>query len=293
LLPPLPFSDEEVIESHPAHSVEIPPLGQGSFKVAYRVAVENETRVLKIIYSHSISVDPEDFDMDSIPERIGREIEGMSAVDCPYIVTLLSPPTLRTIGASNYLCFEEPYYPGGTLEDRLKSGPLSSQEVRTLTIALLEASAALWNSKKIVHRDIKPGNITFDDADTPILLDLGLALFTEMSAITGSGDLSPATPRYAAPEQFEFRRNAKIDFRTDQYLIALTAVEAALGHHLFWHPGITTMDYLESLDAFEANDLASIPLDDDLRKVLTQMLAPQLYARFRTPELPLQRLGVL
>lgn len=292
-LPLLPFSDAEVCAGFPDHPVSVPALGQGSFKVAYRISMPDHDRVLKIIYSYPITDDPDEFDFDQVPDRIARELTGMSAVDCPHIVTLVSEPTVARIGGASYLVYEEPFYGGGTLEDRLRNGPLSRDETRALLTALLRASSALWAADKIVHRDIKPGNIAFSDDGIPILLDLGLVLFTEMSALTDSGVASPMTPRYAAPEQFEQRRNAQIDFRTDQYLIGLTVLEAARGQHPFFRPGITTPDYMQAMEDFKQADLSNDDLDDDVREVMGRLLSHAIYGRYRTPEMPMRKLGIL
>jgi serine/threonine protein kinase len=291
-LPPLPFTDADVCDSFPELTISTPPLGQGSFKVAYRAKSSAGDLVLKVIYSFPITDDPDEFDLDQVPERIARELSGMSAVNSPHIVTLVSDPAVTRIGAASFLCYEEPFYGGGTLEDRLRGGALDRIETKELLVALLRASSALWAADKIVHRDIKPGNVAYADDGTPVLLDLGLVLFTEMSALTDSGFMSPMTPRYAAPEQFEQRRNAQIDFRTDQYLIGLTVLEAARGRHPFFRPGISTPAYMQALRDFSVSSIAQDELDEDVREVLGRLLSHAMYGRYRTPEIPLEKLGV-
>lgn len=292
MLPALPFSDEEVQEAFPDLVVSVPPLGQGSFKVAYRADSGGDTSVLKIIFSFQIEEDPDEFDMTQVPERIARELTGMSQVESAHLVSLLSAPVVRRVGGASYLCYEEPFYAGGTLEDRLRTGPLSREQVRELAVALLVASKALWDTDQIVHRDIKPGNIAFGLDGVPVLLDLGLLLFTQLSPITVSEQESPKTPRYAAPEQFEMRRNAQIDFRTDQYLIGITVYEAATGRHPFWKEGILLNEYMDEVENFRATSLDSLDFDDDLRTVVGRLLSPEMHGRYRTPDMPLQRLGV-
>lgn len=292
MLPTLPFSDEDVQDAFPDLVVLGPPLGQGSFKVAYRAHSGEDVSVLKIIFSFRIEDDPDEFDMTQVPERIARELNGMSQVESAHLVSLLSAPVVRRVGAASYLCYEEPFYAGGTLEDRLRAGPLARKKVRELAIALLTASKALWDTDQIVHRDIKPGNIAFDSDEVPVLLDLGLLLFTQLSPITASEQDSPKTPRYAAPEQFEMRRNAQIDFRTDQYLIGITVYEAATGRHPFWRDGILLNEYMDAVENFRAASLNSLDVDDDLRTVVGRLLSPEIHGRYRTPDMPLQRLGV-
>ncbi|XPP25388.1 MAG: protein kinase domain-containing protein [Leucobacter sp.] len=291
-LPQLPFVDAEVLAAFPDRDVVVPALGQGSYKVAYRANHSAGDCVLKVIYDFKVSEDPDDFDLDQIPDRISRELIGMGAANSPHLVKLLAPPTLRRIGAYSFLCYEEPFYGGGTLETVLKNGPLDRKEVRSLLVALLRASNALWNSGRIVHRDIKPGNIAFDGDGVPVLLDLGLALFTELSALTNSQWISPMTPLYAAPEQFERRSDAQLDFRTDQYAIGLTVLEAATGAHPFFRQLMDEMRLLQAMEDFGPSGLPEDSLDEDVREVLGRLLAYRMYGRYRDPSLPLRKLGV-
>jgi serine/threonine protein kinase len=290
--PELPFTPEEVSSAFPELIVEMPELGRGSFKVAYTAYANGDVRVLKVINSFPILGDPDDFDLNSIPDRITREIAGMTATSCPHLVTLLGEPQVRQIGSASYLSYEEPLYPGGTLEERLRVGALDAADARELVVALLTASKALWNSAGIVHRDIKPGNIVYSDEGIPVLLDLGLALYTTMSSLTNSGLSSPRTDRYAAPEQFELRREAKIDFRTDQYLIGIVGFEALLGRHPFWDPTVTLDEYFDRMQNFSADTMDEISGEDDLKGVIARLLAPKPYRRFRTVDAPLVELGV-
>lgn len=293
VLPPLRFTDDELRDAYPNLSITFPPLGRGSFKVAYHATDGNVARVLKIVTYFPIDDDPDEFDFGQLPSRLARELKAMSDVACPHVVTLLSDPTVRRIGDASYLTFEEPYYSGGTLEERLRGGPLPRVHVRQLAETLLAASDALWTTGQIVHRDIKPGNIAYTRSDQPILLDLGLAFFTTLSPLTDSGVASPRTDRYAAPEQFEVRRNAQIDFRTDQYLIGLTVYEAASGKHPFWDPSVSYAEYHQRMYGFRKDSLNVLDIDDDLREVLGRLLVPQVYGRYRTTSLPLRKLGVI
>ncbi len=67
-----------------------------------------------------------------------------------------------------------PYFPGGTLRDRLQRGMLELDDalslVHTLGLALGRA-----HEVGIVHRDMKPENVLFDATGKPYVADLGLA----------------------------------------------------------------------------------------------------------------------
>ena len=89
---------------------------------------------------------------------------------------------------------------GGTLEDRLGTGPLPPDETRRVAQGVAAGLAHL-HSRGLVHRDLKPANVLFDEEDRPKLADFGLARST-----AGSGTLTEAgtmlgTAAYISPEQ--------------------------------------------------------------------------------------------
>lgn len=92
------------------------------------------------------------------------------------------------------------FLPGGTLAERLKQGRVAWREAVRWMIAVGSAvhHAHLHG---ILHRDLKPGNILFDNAGEPLVSDFGLArLLDEHETLTGGG-LILGTPGYLAPEQ--------------------------------------------------------------------------------------------
>ena len=89
--------------------------------------------------------------------------------------------------------------PGGSLQERLRRGPLSPSEVVGLGLALADALAHA-HAQGVIHRDLKPDNVLFDAEGTPKLTDFGLALGADGSSLTQSG-MALGTPGYMAPEQ--------------------------------------------------------------------------------------------
>lgn len=280
-----PFSGTQVQDSFPEYAVEVPHLGCGAFKVAYKAASPDGDLVVKILTEPlEAGVDVESTDL---PARFARELRGMTIVNSPFLVAILRHPEVRQIGADNYLWYAEPYYPGGTLEERLAQGETGPKLATSVLLAMLEAVHAMWSTARIVHRDIKPGNIVFDDAGIPVLLDLGIAFFPDLSTLTDAMGSSPRTPRYAAPEQFEMRRAATIDFRTDLYLVGMVAFEALTGKHPFWDPSVDHAAYFDRLNGFDGSSLEFIDCPSELKGLITRLLAPRPSGRFRNVDIPL------
>jgi serine/threonine-protein kinase len=115
---------------------------------------------------------------------------------------------------------------GGSLRTLLDTGYLlSPAQVVRLGI---EAGRVLDHAHRrgLVHRDVKPANLIFDDEGHVSVADFGLARALAESTWTEPAGAVVGTARYAAPEQV---RGHALDARADVYALALVLVEAATG----------------------------------------------------------------
>lgn len=280
------FTDSDVVRAFTELAVEVPNLGVGQQKVAYKASDGAVTVALKVLL-HEESEDDED-ELVLAAERFRREMAGMAATSCPHVVQLLNGPEVRGIAGRDHLWYSEPYMAGGMLRSRLTRGPMGPNDVHALAKALLLAVDAMWNQGGFVHRDIKPDNIGYLGDGTVVLLDLGIALFADLSPLTESQMSGPGTSRYAAPEQFRIRRLADIDFRTDLFQIGIVLMEALTGKHPFWERGA---DYMQRLTNFSADSLNGLQMSAGLRAVIPRLLAASPSGRYRKVELALAALG--
>ena len=112
---------------------------------------------------------------------------------------------------------------GGTLEDRLRDGPIAPAQAVSVVARLADALAAL-HEKGFLHGDVKPSNIGFTAEGSPKLLDFGLAHAVDDAAMVGG------TLPYLSPEVLAGRNAEEAD---DVWSLCVVLYEMVSGRHPF------------------------------------------------------------
>lgn len=172
----------------PGYSID-GELGTGGMGVVYRAVHRglNRPAALKMVRGHD-RADPRHL------IRFLAEAEAVAAVQHPHVVRVYD------FGHSDgrpYLAME--LLPGGSLADRLRSGPLDPRHAAAL-LAKLAGAVQAFHDLGIVHRDLKPANVLFDAAGEPKVTDFGLAKRGTGSDLTATQAVM-GTPAYMTPEQ--------------------------------------------------------------------------------------------
>jgi eukaryotic-like serine/threonine-protein kinase len=128
-------------------------------------------------------------------ERFRREAQALAALTHENVMRVYD---YGEDEAGPFMALE--WLSGGTLEDRLRRGPLPTDETRRVA-ERMAAGLAHLHARGLVHRDLKPANVLFDEEGRPKLGDFGLARRT-----AGAGTLTEAgtvmgTAAYLSPEQ--------------------------------------------------------------------------------------------
>jgi eukaryotic-like serine/threonine-protein kinase len=137
----------------------------------------------------------------------------------------------------DYLVLE--YVPGASLNERLERGALPEREVLALGIQLARGLAAA-HAQRILHRDLKPGNLRVTPDNVLKILDFGLAqlfLSPEDETVVETVTLQQpyaGTPAYLSPEQVDGKEP---DTRSDIYSAGVVLYEMATGSKPFPHRG--------------------------------------------------------
>ncbi len=155
--------------------------------------------------------------------RFFQEACTLLAIDDPHVVSAralaVEPGSERV-----YLLLE--HLPGGTLEQRIQSGPLDVPTTVAIARDLARGLSAL-HARGVVHRDLKPSNVAFDVDGRAVLIDVGHAKLEESEAappLTAPGQ-ALGTPAYMAPEGIS---GGTLDPRADLYALGCV-VFAMLG----------------------------------------------------------------
>ena len=164
-------------------------------------------------------------------ERFEREIKQLMRLEHPHVVRILAS------GEHDDLPFcVLQYLAGGSLEDRIARGTGRQTELEVLGWLGTVAATLDWvHEQRLVHRDVKPSNILFDEQGFPFLSDFGLvkAMESTDASLTGSW-AGVGTLAYAAPEQ---ALGTGIGPAADQYALAATVYEALAGSPPFGKHG--------------------------------------------------------
>jgi serine/threonine-protein kinase len=211
----------------PVPALELPGLelyenlGQGGMGVVYRARDVrlDRPRAVKVIRRGP-------FGDDEARDRFGREARAVARLDHVGVVRIYA---LGEHEDTLYICME--LLEGGSLQGRLRQGPLevraAADLVRQLALAVQHA-----HDNRVLHRDLKPGNVLLTADGAPKVSDFGLAkLLDADDGLTHTGAVL-GTPAYMAPEQAE-GRSRDIAERTDVWALGAILYECLTGRPPF------------------------------------------------------------
>ncbi|RMG83573.1 MAG: serine/threonine protein kinase [Chloroflexi bacterium] len=201
-------------------------IGSGGMARVYRAWDTNLERpvAVKILHEHLSN--------DTFKERFEREAKLVAALNHPNIVQIYDFDSIEIDGHSVYYMVMA-YISGPTLANVLAQ---AAEEERTLPhkqilSIMMDITSALSyaHERGMVHRDVKPSNILFDEDGRAVLTDFGIARLVEGSNLTQEG-ITIGTPTYMSPEQ---ATGGTIDARSDIYSLGIILYEMLSGQPPF------------------------------------------------------------
>jgi serine/threonine-protein kinase len=158
-------------------------------------------------------------------ERFRHEAQCVAALDHPHIA-----PILHLIENEHGLFLVMPLFVE-SLRDRLERTPHLEVDVATRIISEVGSALSMAHAHRVIHRDVKPGNILLDHYGRAALADFGVACH-EKDGSSRAADV-PAesrtlvgTPLYMAPEQLS---GEEVDPRADIYALGAVLYQMLTG----------------------------------------------------------------
>jgi len=194
-------------------------VASGSMGAVYQVfdLKRNVPLAMKVLHAE-LAKDP------SVFKRFQREARALQKLAHPNIL-----PFYGVHQAQGFTFLLVRYIDGKTLKEILRSRnhqPLTVGEAMTYLKALCSA-LGYAHAHKVVHCDVKPGNIMVERGGTVYLTDFGIARHAESTVTTLA---SLGTAAYMAPEQI---RGEAVSAATDIYALGVLLFELLVGHRPF------------------------------------------------------------
>jgi eukaryotic-like serine/threonine-protein kinase len=190
-------------------------LGAGGMATVFRaeqMPLEREV-VVKVLHAH-LARDSE------MTERFRREAEAAARLVHPFICPVLD---FGQAGETVYIVM--PYLSGGSLADKVQRDRSVAPSAAAAAAAQVAVALDHAHQRGVVHRDIKPDNILFDEDGNAYITDFGIATARFHGRLTASGR-AMGTPHYMSPEQ---AMGKLVDGRSDLYALGVVLYEALVG----------------------------------------------------------------
>lgn len=212
-------------------------LGAGGMARVYKAWDTNleRTVAIKVLHEH-LAEDP------TFKERFEREAKLIANLNHPNIIQVYDFNTAQLDGFPVYYMVMS-YIAGQTLRellaDHAERGELLSYERVWAIMTNLTEALHYAHKAGMVHRDVKPANILFNDLDQAVLTDFGIARLIASSRLTQDGT-STGTPAYMSPEQASGHPG---DMRSDLYSLGVILYEMLTGRPPYADEGGLSLMY--------------------------------------------------
>ena len=215
-------------------------LGRGGFSEVYKAwdSVEMREVACKL---HQLNPQWSEERKRTYVRHAARECDIHKSLDHPHVVRLIDVFEVD----SDSFCTVLELCTGDDLDARLKAqGSISEREARAILAQVFNGLAHMSSGpKRIIHYDLKPGNILFDDAGRVKITDFGLSKIMEERSIGFGADSGmeltsqgAGTYWYLPPECFETGpAPPKISSKVDTWSCGVILFQMIYGKRPFGH----------------------------------------------------------
>src|SRR6266498_2635580 len=244
-------------------------LGRGGMAIVFKAKEKQLDREVAIkVLPFSLAFDRE------FVERFQREARTSARLEHPNII-----PIYRVGKSGRVIYFVMKFLRGKPLSNILAArGSLPPAEIRKI-LADVARALAYAHKKEIVHRDIKPDNIMFDEHGHAVVTDFGIAKAASGGKLTGTG-MSIGTPHYMSPEQAKAQ---PLDGRSDIYSLGVVAYQCLTGSVPYDGEDSFSIGYRHIMEEIPTPPLEN-PEKRQLFEVVKKMMAKTPAQRFQNAE---------
>jgi eukaryotic-like serine/threonine-protein kinase len=247
-------------------------LGEGGSSVVYGgTYLPNRAKVAVKVFDAVQSLRPD------LLDRFYEEARLLIQLDHPNVVAGYE---VGSAGGRHF--FSMDWVQGPTVLQMIeRAGAIESGAALWITLQMAKAAGFL-HEQRLLHRDIKPGNVMIDGTGRARLIDLGLVRRFDPHARAGSGDeesVTVGTVEYISPEQA--RGRGDLDVRTDVYSLGVTLYHMVVGDVPFHGETdyeVMAKHILSGLDAMKVKNRRIAP---EVHYAITKMMSKEREFRYR------------
>jgi eukaryotic-like serine/threonine-protein kinase len=204
-------------------------VGRGGMGTVYKARdpILERTVALKTMFKDVLSE-------HGMRERFLREARSAARLQHPNIVTIFE---FGEVDEVPFIAME--FLVGEDLQEARKHDRFPDMPSKLAMIIQVCDALAYAHSNGVVHRDVKPSNVTVLPTGTIKLVDFGIARMEGGTMATRTGEVL-GTPSYMAPEQFT---GHKVDHHVDMWATGVLLYELIAGHRPFSGPTVPSLIY--------------------------------------------------
>ena len=244
-------------------------LGHGAMGVVYKARDPFIGRLVALKTINSSLVDRPD-----LLERFYQEAQSAGKLQHPNIVTVFE---LGQEKDTPFIAME--YLDGDSLEKTIVRQSDLPLALKVGYIVRICQALEYAHKNRVVHRDIKPGNIMVNSEGVVKVVDFGIARLVDFSRT--HSNVMIGTPAYMAPELF--RKKKKADERTDIWAVGITFYELICYQRPFIGDGYDLIRAIME-DAFPSVTSIVPDCSSEVESVIERMLRKQSADRYQSME---------
>ena len=245
-------------------------IGRGGMGIVYKAVQLNLGRHVALKLINSLSQNPK-----MLISRLRVEAESLAKLNHEHVIRVHD-----VIDRQGMVCLVLEYVDGGNLAQRDTQSSIDSKSAAQIALTVAETMSDVHRAR-LLHRDLKPGNVLRDSRGRIKISDFGLAKHLAPNSLVSMTTEGIGSPSYMAPEQ-AIGVAKEIGEWTDVYGIGATLYDLITGR-----PPFLGATHLATLEQVRSNDPVSprllvpeIPID--LETICLKCLAKEPRNRYPT-----------